>query len=267
MLLQPRPFIPGLLRRRLVASGDLDLPMTGLLADWYAGDGSDFPSWMTIDTLNDDRVQVWGGTDGTGINLGTESFGGQPFFEQNVAAFNNRAGVRFDGGQFVYLARASIIANLTEYASFMIYRSAESSSGSTRVIYNEGNTGSITPILVQRINDVTDGNVSQYHRSGSGTTNNMSGGTNSNDGNAHLITVLRLASNDYRLRMDGVEVDAEVVAPGSTSINIIALGCMWRTSRSNYLNGHIGRVRHYNTTSHYADVEAALAEHYGLTLG
>lgn len=238
----------------------LSLPSTNRLAWWNAN--RDVYSDTGLTALATDGGTVGGWKDQNDTNHVTQGTAGdRPVYRAGVAALNNKPAIEFVSSDFLIKTgmAAGLVANLNVYSIYVVFATT---SGSLITPYSEGNSGAATPFVTTNVNAAQ---VTYSHRDGVGTIASGGGGAAANNGAKHLITVRRIASNSWAMRLDGVEVNTSSNAPGSTSINQVAIGTFARVTNTQFFVGHIAQVALYNADN-YTVIEPLLAREYGINL-
>lgn len=253
-------------RRRLLAAtalgggaGVLILPPAAQLAWWDANRGVYEDTGLTDLCEDGDGVAGW--ADQVGVNHVTQSTAGdRPIYRASVAALNGRAAIEFVSSD--YLSRtiaAGLVANLNAYTIYAVIAQTTVGIG---YLYSEGNSGAAAPIVGARVNGILSEGA---HRDDASTLANPSGGATTNNGAKHLITLRRISSNSWSVRLDGAQVGTAANAPTTTTVDRLSIGVRVANTVASFVTGHIAQVALYSSDN-FATVEPLLAAYYGITL-
>lgn len=239
------------------SSGLLDLlPAANRLAIWYAGDGTGGGSYISAA----DGAAVGSFVDAVASLTLSSSGTNRPTYRQSVAAFNNRGAVEFSAAASQYLeatVASALAANLTTYSIYVVFATT---STAVSEMYYEGRNISSTPIIIARYNNT---GLRSLHRSDGNVSANIAGGSGYNDGTAHLFTLKRTASNAFQSYGDGTSLGTSTGAPGTTTVDRIALGRFSTGGGTSYFTGQLAAVILYSADNR-TTVEPILNTHYGM---
>lgn len=230
------------------------------LAFWYAGDGASIPAQMNGAT-DGGAVTTWDDLSANGYHVtqaGAASL--KPTYDQSNAAFNDRGCLTFDGGD--YLSRNVAAVPTGGLTTFNIIAVVSTVTAATQAcFYSEGNSAE-TGLYEFAITGPTVATAVGFRHQSSGPT--LEGGANFNNGAVKIVTIRKITTSSYSLRLNGVEVDTKSTN-GSITGDRIAIGCLLRAAASNNWVGNSAAYLLFNSDI-YATVEPLLAEHYGITL-
>lgn len=237
------------------------IAIMGIVADWYAGDGTSKPASITSDG-DGQPVSQWSSAAGAGFDL-ANTLTARPTYDQSVAALGNRGGVVFDETSSQVLTAnvaASSIANLNTYNIFIVFATSGTAVGA---MYAEGSHTTTEPVIQAFVDAGDIGGLIRDTAGGESAVNTT--GKEYNDGAAHIMTIRRINAMSFEYRIDGGSEIVQFQSPGATAITRIAIGALVRATTLNYFTGTIGRVV-LTSQDNYEAVESILATHYGVTL-
>ncbi|MBK8023526.1 MAG: hypothetical protein IPK19_19355 [Chloroflexi bacterium] len=233
------------------------LPATGLLALWYAGDGSGPGSALT--TAGDGQpVSAW--ADAVASLSPAASGSQRPTYRQSVAAFNGRGAVEFAAAASQHLsvnAPGGLVANRSTYGIFVVFATTATAAGD---LFGEFRSTSATPTVLARYNNT---GLRGLHRSDANVSASIQSGGGFNDSAAHVLAFQRTAANAFELFCDGVSLGATATAPGTTTVDRIEFGRFGGASPSTYFTGQIALIAAYSVNNRAA-VEPLLFSDYGI---
>lgn len=256
----------GIARRLLLSQGGapltfeqriLALNPVGL---WYAGDGENVPAQMNSAT-DGGSVTTWSdlGSEGNDVSQSTPS--ARPTYDLSNPAFNNRGCVTFAAANSQYLGctlSASVLGSLTTFNVIAVF--VGDTPAAEAMFWSEGNSLTNSYNRLGYANPT--GGINGRQLGGTGVL--MTGGTGADDGNIHVAVMRRISTNSYELRLDGVQVDTDSGNAGG-DMDRLAIGANLRATAALFLNGSIALAAVFDTDV-YAQAEALIAEHYGMTL-
>ncbi|MCH7952238.1 laminin G domain-containing protein, partial [Patescibacteria group bacterium] len=159
--------------------------------------------------------------------------------------FVKNPALEFDGSNdFVEIPTAVSIANSNTYTVEGWFRD-DSSTSSENYIYAEALTTSSTSFaLLQMDDNGTAGNLVWSHRDDSSVRADLTT-TGMNDDQWHHFAVVRSASSSFEMFVDGVSVDTDTNAPGTTTVDNIKIGAGDRSNEgpNKFFNGNIDDLR------------------------
>ena len=231
---------------------------SGLLAWWDAERDVYSDTSLTTAITDGGSVAGWRDQGSSGYHVTQSTAGDRPVYRRSVAAFGGKPAVEF---ALDYLIRTglsgAVIGNLNTYTVFVVFAT---SAAATAYMYSEGNTGSATQFAAVRHNIAA---VEGFHRSDASVSANPTGGTTANNGAVHLLTLRRIASNSWAVRQDGTQVGTASNAPGTTTINQLAIGALARNTIGLQFTGHIAQVLLFNTDN-FSTIEPIIKSYYGI---
>lgn len=230
-------------------------------AFFYAGDGTSIPAQMNGAT-DGGAVTTWNDLSTNGYHVtqaGAATL--KPTYDQSNAVFNNRGCLTFDGGDYLLRSVASVPTG--GQTSFNIIAVVSTTSGAVQgAFYSEGNTSN-AGLYEFAVTGPTVATAVGFRHQSIGPT--LEGGSNFNDGTAKLVTIRKITTSSYALRLNGTQVDTKST-DGSISGDRMAIGCLFRSAASNFWVGNIAAELLFQNDTNYAAAEALLAAHYGITL-
>jgi hypothetical protein len=250
----------GAVEAASAATAAVGLPTANLLAWWYGGDGGGQPDEISI---TGGAVTALADKSANGYDL-TKAGAGTLTYEEAVSGVG-RGAIVFPGTAYLVRTIAqAILANQTPFTLYIVFSTTDTTVGTTP--YCEAKNGSSTQLFRPTVNPSAAGRMGFQHRDdasvmAAGTSTNIS----ANNGAVHVLTWRRITANQYDLRMDGVSVTTAVTAPGTTTVDRIALGAFIRTTVDSYFTGKLFTVACYGADN-YADIEPLLGVHYGVTM-
>lgn len=240
----------------------INLPSTNQLAWWSANRGVWSDTGLTTPAQNGGTVAGWSDQGPSGYHVTQSTAGDRPLYATAVAALNGRPAVQFVSSDFLIKTGLSgaIVGNLNTYTIYVVFQTTDTVSAA--YMYSEGNNSTATQFAAVRHNLQA---VEGFHRSDASVSANPTGGTTAANGKAHILTLRRIASNSWAVRQDGVQVGTAATAPGTTTINQVALGCLARNTNGQFFTGYIGQIALYSADN-FATIEPVLAGFYGIQL-
>jgi len=242
------------------------LALPGLLALWYAGDGTSIPAELNGAT-DGGAVTTWDDLSANGYDVtqaGADTL--KPTCDQSNAVFNNRGCVTFDGGD--YLTRSKSVGQLTDrlalYNIFVVFSTTHTGTNYPE-FYTEGNASSGANYVAVGVgNMVTDAKrIYGAHRGTAFINMEGAGAVAVNNGLAHIHTFRRIAAQSSEIRLDGVQAAVDITNNAAADCTNVTIGALIRTTVSNYMIGSIACVAVF-AADNYAIVEPILSEHYGI---
>lgn len=237
------------------------LPRAGLLALWYAGDGTAQHSSI-VGAGDSQPVDSW--RDLVAGRTLAHTSTNRPNYNLSASGLNNRGALDFDGSsQHLYLASSGIIGNLSTWG---IYAVAISEAGTGfRDIYTERNSGNNTPAI-----DLGQGAASAVRflvRDDAGTNATLNGVSAINDNIKRLLVGTR-STSAFTARVNGSQVATGTASVGAMTTDSIAIGASRPLTGGGagiqFWDGKIALVAIYSTDSNLTEVEAALNAHYAI---
>lgn len=185
----------------------------------------------------------------------------------NTPGLNNRPFIRYTRANSDQLSRAitgGIVSSLNIYNIFCVWRT--SSTFLLPSLYGEGGTNA-TQFVAIRINSGTPGNVIFQHRDNAGTIAQLIGGSSLNNNNLHLLSVRRIATNSWDMRIDGISVATNNANVGVNSgVTTAVVGGRFANSLfTDRFDGDIFMVG-ISFSDSYSNIEPILATRYGIAI-
>lgn len=240
------------------------IPTDGLLAWWNAESGVWSDTGLTTPAVDGGAVAGWSDQSASGYHVTQAGATERPIYRASVTAFGNKPGVEFVSSD--YLIRtglsAPVIGNLNTYSVYAVFSTTAVANNGH--MYGEGHNTLGNPRAGVRNNGAQ---AEGWHASdASVVANPPATGQNVATGVVRLLTFRRGTSNEFSIRLDGTQRGTSTAAPGTTSINQLALGAVPRTTPAAtylYYIGFLAQVLIYSADN-FATIEPILKAHYGI---
>lgn len=226
---------------------------------WYAGDGVNTPAAMNGAT-DGGAVTTWSDLGSESNDVAQSTPSARPTYDLSNAVFNNRGCVTFVGANSQYLSKnlsASVVSEDTTYNIIAVVAGSPSTQLFS-VIWSEGNSATNAYLRLGFGNPTSE--VIGWHTSAV----LMNGGSSAADDTAKLVTMRKITTNSYTLRLNGAQITTNA-NNANAAMDRLAIGANLRASAALHLTGSIAFVAAF-TTDAYSTAEALIASHYGITL-
>lgn len=212
------------------------------LAIWDSGSGVYSDNGVTPITANG-AVQQLNDLSGNGLHVNQSNGANKPTYRASVAAFNNKPALEYNGNNRLIRAVSGITSNLNVYSIVSVITTT---TAAAQYCYSEGHDSVSTQRLRLGKDSDQSGIFNHISDAGVNMTINPAVDNDIDNGVMHVLCGVRTASNAFELFLDGVSLGTSTAAPGTTTMQTIAIGAWYvGGTYSSHWIGHIAHISLY----------------------